>query len=438
MLEDSAATRNATRARIGPWYVMQSRNPSAPGMKFATLVSLIRKGHVSPRAIVRGPTTQQLWTFAVQVRGISRELGLCWHCGNGLQTSASSCAGCGKSQEIQGDPDAMLETTEMRPRVVREIPVSEPASHETVSHDTTATDISASSQTTPETIVPSAMTISSSSASAPDAPPTLQLTSATSLDDSAGTLAASDDQAEHEAREALAEASALAFPRRQRNVSQRSSPRNRDDTILSASELAAAFQLNVPRMPSERRRRPLGVLLVLLLLAGMAAVILLAIRPDYRSDSMVWVSTAWSNIKAKFAAPPTVKPAPIAPKPVPSPLEDLPDDTVVTAPPPTKTAPPVNVPEKVTPPTPPTPAPQPVVEAPAPTPPPAPQPAVVYNTSDDMPTRIRKLRNAALDAEGRNDYREAVRFYEQIRQFPRDSWPGDLQVRLNSAKERMR
>ena len=36
-LADTPTTRNATKARIGPWYVLQARNPAAPGMKFETL-----------------------------------------------------------------------------------------------------------------------------------------------------------------------------------------------------------------------------------------------------------------------------------------------------------------------------------------------------------------------------------------------------------------
>src|SRR4051812_11458561 len=56
-MEDTPATRKATKARIGPWHVLQSRNPSAPGMKFETLLSLVRKGQVSPKSVLRGPTT---------------------------------------------------------------------------------------------------------------------------------------------------------------------------------------------------------------------------------------------------------------------------------------------------------------------------------------------------------------------------------------------
>src|SRR3954452_16573342 len=59
-LEDTPVTRQATKQRIGPGYVLQTRNPAAPGMNFATLQSLVRKRLVTPRSIIRGPTTHQL------------------------------------------------------------------------------------------------------------------------------------------------------------------------------------------------------------------------------------------------------------------------------------------------------------------------------------------------------------------------------------------
>jgi hypothetical protein len=50
-------------------------------MKCNTLLALIRKGQVTPRSVIRGPTTFQLWRFAARVKGISREFGLCYSCG---------------------------------------------------------------------------------------------------------------------------------------------------------------------------------------------------------------------------------------------------------------------------------------------------------------------------------------------------------------------
>jgi hypothetical protein len=108
-LEDSPTTRSATRSKLGPWYVLQSRNPSAPGMNFATLMVLVQKGRVTARSIVRGPTTGQFWRHAARVKGVSREFGLCWSCGGDVAKNARACAACKKHQEPPADPDVLLE-----------------------------------------------------------------------------------------------------------------------------------------------------------------------------------------------------------------------------------------------------------------------------------------------------------------------------------------
>src|SRR4051812_40185469 len=48
LMEDTQTTRTATKSRIGPWFVLQARNPAAPGMKWNTLIELVRKGVVVP------------------------------------------------------------------------------------------------------------------------------------------------------------------------------------------------------------------------------------------------------------------------------------------------------------------------------------------------------------------------------------------------------
>ena len=50
-MTNTAETRKATKSRIGPWYVLQSRNPAAPGMKYETLLGFVRKGRVKARSI---------------------------------------------------------------------------------------------------------------------------------------------------------------------------------------------------------------------------------------------------------------------------------------------------------------------------------------------------------------------------------------------------
>lgn len=109
-MEDTPATRQATKARIGPWYVLQTRNPAAPGMKYATLVALIHREQVTARSIVRGPTTHQLWRYAAHVRGISREFGLCYSCGGAIERTVSLCPQCQRSQDPPVDPDVLVES----------------------------------------------------------------------------------------------------------------------------------------------------------------------------------------------------------------------------------------------------------------------------------------------------------------------------------------
>ncbi|HMB95218.1 MAG TPA: hypothetical protein VKK61_04190, partial [Tepidisphaeraceae bacterium] len=103
-MEDMPATRQATKARIGPWYVLQSRNPAAPGMRYAIMLALISKGQITPRSIIRGPTTHQLWRFAAHVRSISREFGLCYSCGGAIDRSSAVCSHCQRSQDAPAEP----------------------------------------------------------------------------------------------------------------------------------------------------------------------------------------------------------------------------------------------------------------------------------------------------------------------------------------------
>ena len=100
--ENTADTRKATKSRIGPWYVLQSRNPAAPGMTHDTLLGFVRKGRVKARSIVRGPTTHQLWRFACQVKGLSREFGVCYSCGGsiGRETTCARSATARRTRRL--------------------------------------------------------------------------------------------------------------------------------------------------------------------------------------------------------------------------------------------------------------------------------------------------------------------------------------------------
>jgi hypothetical protein len=109
-LENTPAGRKATKSRIGPWYVLQRRNPAAPGMKYDMLLNFVRKGRVKPRTVVRGPTTHQLWRFAAHVKGLSREFGLCYSCGEKIEPTSTVCPQCNRLQLPPLNPDALLET----------------------------------------------------------------------------------------------------------------------------------------------------------------------------------------------------------------------------------------------------------------------------------------------------------------------------------------
>ena len=114
-LPDNEETRGATVARVGPWFVLQARNPSAPGMRFSVLRELVRNGQISAGSIVRGPATHQLWTYAARVRGLAHIFGVCWSCNRRLPNPQPGeepddfCVYCGAMQTAPTNPDQQLE-----------------------------------------------------------------------------------------------------------------------------------------------------------------------------------------------------------------------------------------------------------------------------------------------------------------------------------------
>jgi hypothetical protein len=312
-MEDTPATRAATKARIGPWYVLQTRNPSAPGMKWATLLSLVSKGQVTPRSVVRGPTTHQLWKFAAHIKGLSREFNLCYSCGGEIERTANQCPHCDRLQEPPVNPDALLESRDLsRTPIQRELK--------------------------------------------PAPGPTTDLV----------LVGGQNDPARH---------------------------RTPDDGILSAKELAAAFQLDFnpqvedpiePARPRAASRRPGRALAALLLLGAIAGGGVLAARPDYREKSFAWVTSTFASIRN------SISPAKPAPRQMPwdnataeKPTETLPKPAAATEEPTTpKDATPAPSPAAdVTQ----TPAPAPAEQVQAPSPSPAPTEQVQSTAADPTP-----------------------------------------------------
>ncbi len=443
-MDNSALTRQATRARIGPWYVMQSRNPSAPGMKCNTLLSLIRKGQITPRSVIRGPTTFQLWRFAARVKGISREFGLCYSCGAELQRTSTFCPRCSRSQELPPNPDVLLENEpqaaktvyrQVNPRPETPEPVSSEKSETIAARPAADVENESERQTRPPTQIPSAAETMAELAEIPsphNAPPELQ-----------------------------------------------SRPRQRpQEGILTPRELAAAFSIQYdPTMdvPGKARRGGIGknllvAAIVLLVFGGGASVFYFV--PSLRQRFVAWVQDS-------APAPAAPQNSSNQPKSVPDGnpawMNDVPNETPSNTTPAklsssgsstasasnssgsatnndTPSNPPNNTPPASNNSPPPAPAPvsqnvpPPVVDSPVTTSTP-PDPATVaaadaasklrQSSGGDLDLLAMKLRNNGLDAEARQDFAAAVYYYQQVETLPNDHWPGDIDRLLKNVQKRM-
>lgn len=380
-IEDSPQTRQATKARIGPWYVLQARNPAAPGMKWSTLLALVKKGQVTPRSVVRGPTTHQLWRLASQVRGLSREFGLCYSCGLDIPRATNQCPHCDRLQEPPPNPDVLLE--------------------------------------------PSPGTAAGASGRAlgdPSAPRTAAVGASTQL---ASTRSpARDDAGLLSARE-LATAFQLDF----RDPGSPTAPVVARPGAGRAVAGNGASVLVEPASHPPRRRRLRRAALVLLLLAGTGAGAMLWFTPEYRAQAVAWYEQGrnwgmakWRQWQQSTAA--TTDAAPPVQSHATAEVVDRPEApssasaTVREPPVAVKTVEPADAPK------------------PKPTQPPPPTAAAV-DESLAPDERARLLRRSAIDAEAAGDYRRAVQLYEQIRKLPREFWPSDLQLRLDAARARV-
>ncbi|MBV8780296.1 MAG: hypothetical protein JO353_02760 [Phycisphaerae bacterium] len=402
-MEDTAATRQATKARIGPWHVLQTRNPAAPGMRYATLLALVGKGQVTARSIVRGPTTHQLWRWAGHVRGLSREFGICYSCGQPIDKAAAHCPHCDRSQEPQGNPDALLESRDSGRESARQ-------------------------QNTP------------------------------------GLSIVGDEHAPHDPYAATSRSHAerlrtsgdfrpVEIPADQRTAL--ATRRRPDGRILSSMELAAALQVTPATLPGESNSRVRTALLTIGVLAVTAMGVIGYTRPDLRRQANDWFHSSMQPVEKKFDNF-TLQPKP----PVQQPGADVDVATTGDQNPSKSTAtvvnpPPANVPpvmpEQTTavPTLPVTPIPE---KATAPQTPAAPTPQAANNVASAQehpslqqehlqlhstagaPSEIRALRSRALDAESREDWTTAVSLYEQIEQYPKELWPGDTNSRLSYAR----
>jgi hypothetical protein len=413
-MENTSASRQATKARVGPWYVFQSRNPAAPGMKFDTLLGFVRKGRVKARSIVRGPTTHQLWRFAAHVKGISREFGICYSCGGAIERTASLCPHCNRLQEPPDNPDAFLEGQELeapaRPAARRELGPTPLAAEDIV--------VPPLSQQRPTS--PAAPSEDLLDASAPQ-----DKTTALKKGSPDGFLSPQD----------LAAAFNLDFRPKGRHARQ------------MQAQLQRQFQQEQRHLGMPRRRRHWGriIFLLVLLLAVGAGAFALYTRPDlrdratdYANQGVAWVKQKWSQwkpppsskaaqTKAEVSADTPVQPVAVG---VASELQKAQPDQKQSdqkqpdqkqAAPSGKSSPWDQLYQSQQ---------APAKSAPSSesTSPPQPQ-----GTIDDM----RKLYWEAIDAEAQGNFDMAVKKYEQIKQMPHDLWPRDLDLRLDQARKQV-
>lgn len=405
-MENTSASRQATKSRIGPWYVLQTRNPAAPGMKFETLLGFVRKGRVKPKSVVRGPTTHQLWRFAAHVKGLSREFGVCYSCGGAVEHTAALCPHCNRSQDPPLNPDSFLEGLDQPALPGAKLPLYRELESPMVAEDIAA----------------------------PSMPPAHSETQP-----SAGSHAAAPDT---------------------RTV------RKNTDGFLTAQDLAAAFKLDFqpkgrraqqqpqklqPVRPKSRRKRHVGRYLFLLLLLGGGGTAGYELYQDpalrqrvftqaseWYQQASAWAQQKWTelhqtrpakpaaheSVSSVLAVEPPSKPAkteqaqpataiqlPAAPAVQPSPAADKanPWDQLYQ---------------------------QPSSAAPASSSAPAEHSSARHyrqGSRDD----VWALYTSAMDAEAQGDYRAAVRKYEQIKDFSPDTWPRDLELRLKEARQQV-
>jgi hypothetical protein len=398
---------------------MQSRNPSAPGMKCNTLLALIRKGQITPRSVIRGPTTFQLWRFAARVKGISREFGLCYSCGAELQRTSTFCPRCSRSQELPPNPDLLLENETQAGKTVYRQVNPRPDAPGSVPPET-----SQPSSARPATQIPTAAETMAELAEIPsplDAPPELQ-----------------------------------------------SRPRQRpQEGVLTPRELAAAFSIQYdPTMDAPGQvLRGRGVksflLAALMLLVVGGGVSVFYFVPSLRQRFVAWVqdsapapaaqptasssqqksipdgNPAWMNYMPEENPPITTAAKPSASgsstvavasnspgQMTPNNVSAGADHSPAVS---NSSPPPVNVPDSAV----------------APVDPGASTSAAADNASKlrqsaggDLDALAMKLRNNGLDAESRQDYAAALYYYQQVETLPSDHWPSDIDRLLKSVQKR--
>ena len=81
------------RAHAGPWYVLEHVRPF-PGINLERVIRQLRRGLITETSIVRGPSTDYQWRFAVETPGLCRYFGRCWSCHEEVSPTDTYCRSC--------------------------------------------------------------------------------------------------------------------------------------------------------------------------------------------------------------------------------------------------------------------------------------------------------------------------------------------------------
>lgn len=117
------------RARAGPWYVLEHLRPF-PGVGLDLIIRQIRRGLITETSIVRGPSTDYQWRYAVETRGLSKYFNRCWNCYTLLTPADTYCQSCkeyllfDQAQSVQSAPNSGIQNVaatlhEMTPPVLK-------------------------------------------------------------------------------------------------------------------------------------------------------------------------------------------------------------------------------------------------------------------------------------------------------------------------------
>lgn len=97
----------ATQLAMGPWYVRDENRPFMPGFSETILRQQVRTGKITAQTVLRGPTTNQFWTSAGDAQGVSRLMGTCHACHQGVDPRDTSCPSCKADLSLPTDVDSL-------------------------------------------------------------------------------------------------------------------------------------------------------------------------------------------------------------------------------------------------------------------------------------------------------------------------------------------